>query len=77
MNGADLLRYSILAAWAIVILGAIVLRYNAEKLNTGWRRYLAYVGYIDPQDLPGSSEVQLPQSPAANPPAAKANTFAV
>lgn len=76
MNSADLLRYSILAAWAIVILGAIVLRYNAEKLNTGWRRYLAYLGYTNPQDLPGSSDVLLESQPP-NPPAAKANTFAV
>jgi hypothetical protein len=77
MNSGDLLRYFVLAVWAIVILGAIVLRYNAEKLNSGWRRYLAYLGYIDPQDLPGSSSHLLPQSPLPNPPAEKANTHAV
>jgi hypothetical protein len=74
MNIPDLLRYSILAAWAIVTIGAIVLRHRAENLNSGWRRYLAYLGYVDPRDLPSSTAKALPQNP---PSAGKAKTFAV
>jgi len=55
VNGAEILRYSILAAWGIILLAAIVLRYNSDKVNGTVRRYLAYLGYVDPRDLPGSA----------------------
>jgi hypothetical protein len=51
----EFLRYSVLAAWGAVVLLAIILRYNSAKLSGTVRRYLAYIGYIDPRDLPGSA----------------------
>jgi hypothetical protein len=67
----DLLRVVILSGWAITILAAIILRYNSQKLNPTLRRYLAYLGYVDPSDLPGcqpqlKSENSTTNSPAAN-----------
>jgi hypothetical protein len=50
----DLLQALILSGWGITIFGAIILRYNSQKLNPKLRRYLAYLGYVDPSDLPGS-----------------------
>jgi hypothetical protein len=54
IHSADLLRILILSGWGIAIVGAIILRYNSQKLNPALRRYLAYLGYVDPRDLPGS-----------------------
>jgi hypothetical protein len=51
----DLLRTLIFSGWGIAIVGAIILRYNSQKLNPKLRRYLAYLGHVDPNDLPGSS----------------------
>jgi hypothetical protein len=72
IKSADFLRYLILAGWGIVIVAAIVLRYNSEKLSVTVRRYLAYLGYIDPKDLPGFRAPLLPESPVK-----KSNTAAV
>ncbi len=64
---ALLLRYSILAAWVIVICAAMILRHNSDKLNGTVRRYLAYLGYVDPRDLPGSAApLSVQDHPAGN-----------
>jgi hypothetical protein len=72
MNSADFLRYLILAGWGIVIVGAIVLRYNSKSLSATVRRYLAYLGYVDPQDLPGFRAPLVPDNSVK-----KSNTAAV
>jgi hypothetical protein len=59
MHLAEIVRLSVLGAWAVVLAGSVVLRWNASKLSPAVLRYLAYLGYTDPRDLLNS--------PASNP----------
>jgi hypothetical protein len=76
-SAAELLRYSILTAWGVVVLGAIILRYNSDKLNGTVRRYLAYLGYVDPRDLQGPAAQLSAQNPTQSPSAGNSNSKSI
>jgi hypothetical protein len=64
-NAAELLRHSILIGWAVLIVGAYILRLNSAKLSDRMLKFIAYLGYVNPSDLrgPGTSK-PAPEVPA-------------
>ncbi len=50
MHAVDLVRGSFIAIWSVVLVGGFVLRLNPKYANPTILRYMAYLGYTDPQN---------------------------